>query len=79
MITRIHNKQDVERLRYEVVRFYDCPEFNKNLKSYVISQLDSILNDNTLLQQFIHSQHLITNTNTPLAPIIANTYNRSFA
>jgi len=53
MKKQIKTLNDIARLRYDVVRLYDLPEFNGSLKAYVTTQLDSMIAGQTSPTDFI--------------------------
>jgi len=59
MITEIRNVHDIEHLRYDIIRTYNNPEFNGELKAFVIEQLDNIINGSLSLTAFISMQDRI--------------------
>lgn len=62
MIRNITNITDIVKLRYDIVRCYDLPEFNGVLKSFVMDELDGMIQGNTNPNYFIDMQHRINSS-----------------
>jgi len=60
MINKIENIHDVEHLRYDIIRTYDNPEFDNELKEFVVKQLDKIINGSLPLSAFTLMQDRIS-------------------
>lgn len=55
----IHSIRDIARLRYNMVRIYDLPEFNGTLKAFVMTQLDAMIGGELPSGNFIAMQQRI--------------------
>lgn len=61
MNNNITDLDDIAKLRYDIVRFYDLPEFNGALKAFVMNELDSMVSGETNSKTFLAMQHRIHN------------------
>lgn len=53
----------ISRLRYDMVRVYDLPEFNGTLKAFVMTELDKMVRGEVKSDRFMAIQERISSNN----------------